>query len=195
MIIDGIGPAYVPLIVARAKPTVDRRESTTTGLGATDTQPGDIDRGDTAADTTQAVDAVKRAKQDMQRQRKAFSAEKVRRLRQELQTLRTTGGDPKAIARQATRIARELMGAMQGFRAGARVLAQNDQTQATALAQEGRKLTADAQLIHRRLRSALDQAEQNSDATDGDHLIARRAVSQIASLSPGASLPGISLKV
>lgn len=65
-----------------------------------------------------ALDAIKRAKVNLRGQRKAAAAQKVERLKKELQALRmfSAGGDPKAIARQVARIARELAGAVREYR-------------------------------------------------------------------------------
>lgn len=63
----------------------------------------------------EALDNLTRTTAEMKRQRKGEAAEKVKRLKKELQQLRMMGGDPKVVARQAARIARELSSAVKEY--------------------------------------------------------------------------------
>lgn len=104
-----------------------------------------------------ALDAIKRAKVNLRGQRKAAAAQKVERLKKELQALRmfSAGGDPKAIARQVARIARELAGAVREYRGLARTSMGGESasaapsatgdTQAAASTAAGNTATAQAQ--------------------------------------------------
>lgn len=63
-----------------------------------------------------ALQALKQANSDMKSQRKAAAAQKIARLKKELESLKMmSGGDPKVIARQAARIARELSAAAKEY--------------------------------------------------------------------------------
>ncbi|MGE5547166.1 MAG: hypothetical protein ACM33T_09725 [Solirubrobacterales bacterium] len=82
------------------------------GVPDTDTagEAADSDR-DSAA--RQALDAIKQAKRDLKAQRKAAAREKIERIKRQIDALRRFAvGNPKAIAREAARLARQLGGAV-----------------------------------------------------------------------------------
>lgn len=118
---------------------------------------GDGER-DSALD---ALDAMKQAKADMRSQRKKAAADKVQRLKQELQNLKAFGGDPGKVARQAARIARNLSGAMQDYR--------GVHPDAAAAAPAGQdRIEAEARQIHRRLKTVAEEQRRRADEEIGD---------------------------
>lgn len=65
--------------------------------------------------TDELLRMLSQRKSDVARERKAAAAQKVERLKRELELLRLFSGDPKSIARQAARIARDLGAAAQDY--------------------------------------------------------------------------------
>lgn len=65
----------------------------------------------------QALNTLKQANSSQAQQRKANAKAKVDRLKKELENLRLMGGDPKAIARRAAQISRELAAAAKEYAA------------------------------------------------------------------------------
>ncbi|MGE5515359.1 MAG: hypothetical protein ACM31D_06005 [Bacteroidota bacterium] len=65
----------------------------------------------------QALNTLKQANSSQAQQRKANAKAKVDRLKKELENLRLMGGDPKAIARRAAQISRELASAAKEYAA------------------------------------------------------------------------------
>ncbi|HYG89710.1 MAG TPA: hypothetical protein VD978_26035 [Azospirillum sp.] len=66
---------------------------------------------------TQAMQTLDKAKVDMRKQRKQAALEKLKRINEALRMLRMVGGDPKAMAREGARLARELAAATKEYRA------------------------------------------------------------------------------
>lgn len=116
------------------------------------------------ADAQQAVEHVRRAKADMRRQRKQAAADKVLRLKQQLQALKAFGGDPAAV----TRLARALSGAVGEYRTMARGAAAEAPAAAVPAPAGRDRIEAEARLMQRRLRAlAEDQRRRKEDDEDG----------------------------
>lgn len=83
-----------------------------------DAGPQSVDRSKRAQDAIEALNTLTRAVSSQKQQRKAAAKAKVERLKAELDNLRLmSGGDPKAVARRAAQIARELASAAKEYAA------------------------------------------------------------------------------
>jgi len=102
------------------------------------------------AEAKQAVEQLSVMRKGIAQSRKADAAEKVKRIKAELQALRMAGGDPKMIARRIAQLARELASAAHeyaagsGARASANSGAQSSAAITGALANISSSATADA---------------------------------------------------
>jgi hypothetical protein len=78
------------------------------------------------AEAKQAVEQLSVMRKGMAQSRKADAAEKVKRIKAEIQALRMAGGDPKMIARRIAQLARELAAAVHEYAAGSGARASAD---------------------------------------------------------------------
>lgn len=136
-------------------PSVKTRAATTAMAASAD--QGDNHATGTETETTakrdeqlakaqDALRSMKQAKVDMRRQRKAAAVERIERLKRELQSLRLFAGlgNPKAVAREAARIARELAAATRSFQGAARqMVAAGDTGETSAQAERTAPIAAD----------------------------------------------------
>lgn len=94
------------------------RNSATSRLGGFAAKIADlVPKDEKREKAQQAADTLKQAVTNGSRERKAAAQQKIDRLKQELLNLKMMGGDPKAIARQAARIAQELGAAAKEYSA------------------------------------------------------------------------------
>ncbi|HLO77212.1 MAG TPA: hypothetical protein VK196_12225 [Magnetospirillum sp.] len=94
---------------ATAQAKSDKVADDTKAKGAQDEQ---------ASRAQQALDAMKQANANQKQQRKSAAKAKIEQLKKELEALKLMGGDPKAVARRAAQIARELSAAAKEYAAG-----------------------------------------------------------------------------
>ena len=94
------------------KPTFE--EAVLAGIGRTDPQKADALKKK-LDDAGQAVDQLRAVKSKILQSRKADAAEKVKRIKQEIQMLKTMGGDPRVIARRIAQLSRELAAAAREY--------------------------------------------------------------------------------
>jgi hypothetical protein len=110
-----------------------------------------------------ALESMKQATKAARGQRKGQAAQKVERLKRELDSLRqfAAGGNPKAVARQAARIARELAAAVKesGVGLGAPVTGAED---------VDAKASAEARKLARQIKALVE--EQRRKAKDDDEV-------------------------
>ncbi|HLZ19554.1 MAG TPA: hypothetical protein VKO67_08065, partial [Smithellaceae bacterium] len=66
-------------------------------------------------DSRQVIAQLSNSKSNAAQSKKAAAAEKVKRIKAEIQMLKTMGGDPKLVARHIARLARELKAAAREY--------------------------------------------------------------------------------
>jgi hypothetical protein len=131
-----------------------------------------VRRDDTAAaevlerkltEAKQAVEQLSVMRKGMAQSRKADAAEKVKRIKAEIQALRMAGGDPKMIARRIAQLARELASAAHEYAAGS-----SARTSADSGAPSSAAMTAGA--LANISSSATADAASNEDASNASSI-------------------------
>ena len=89
----------------KKKPTF--AETVLADIGRTDPEKADTLKKQ-LDDGKQAVDQLRAVKNNALQSRKAEATEKIKRIKQEIQMLKTMGGDPRMIARRIAQLARDL---------------------------------------------------------------------------------------
>jgi len=98
-----------------------------------ETDPANADALEKKLDETRQVIAqLKNGKSIAAQSKKAAAAEKIKRIKAEIQMLKTMGGDPKLMAKQIARLARELASAVREYASAGQTSLQNGTTEDAA---------------------------------------------------------------
>jgi hypothetical protein len=119
-IVSTTGSTYSPADIlaqqyakaGKKKPTF--AESVLADIGRTDPQKADALKKK-LDDAGQAVDQLRAVKSKIMQSRKKEAAEKVKRLKEQIQMLKVMGGDPRMVARQIAQLSRELAAAAREY--------------------------------------------------------------------------------
>ena len=172
----GLYPRFIDL--ARKKSTASHAASGTSEERMIDQiREGDPEKADALVkqlnDYKQISAQLKNGKSSAAQSKKAEAAEKIKRIKAEIQMIKTMGGDPKLVARQIARLARELATAV------------HDYASAGATPLEGAEAGSSAEMSSDNNAGRADSAAGNEATAPATPNVA--ALSESADTSPPAA--------
>lgn len=111
-----------------------------------------------------ALSAMKEATEAQRNSMKSNAQEKLQRIKEQIRILRQFGGDPKVIAREVARLARELSGAVKQYTDAARGGGANGSDNAEPAAEESKDASAEVTAAEGTPEAAEAEAEAEAEA-------------------------------